>query len=94
MDMGFFRRNERRLQGCAEVPLAYEALINAIGEAQSATAAAQAETRCKSAAPDFGTTEPLVEIILGTSVWKEAVPAQRGSFNRGRADLIAGGKPK
>jgi hypothetical protein len=77
MDESFHLRRPHSLAGSAPARLDYELLIATVAAQAAASAAARAQAR---ALPP--PAEPLGEIVLAGSNWREAVSAQRGCFNR------------
>jgi hypothetical protein len=77
MDESFQLRARRLLERAKPAPLDYSLLTASLAAQAAASAAARAQAR---AAPP--PAEPIGEIVLGGSDWKEAVSAQRGCFNR------------
>jgi hypothetical protein len=79
MDESFQLRARRQRDPAQPAPLDFS-MLNATLSAQAcASAAARAQAR---AAPP---AEPIGEIVLAGSGWREAVGAQRGCFNRAEA---------
>ena len=76
MDESFQLRAHRLLDGSQPARLDFPMLTAALSAQASASAAARAQAR---AAPP---AEPIGEIVLAGSGWREAVSAQRGCFNR------------
>jgi hypothetical protein len=79
MDESFQLRARRLLDGRDPAPLDFAMLTAAVSAQAAASAAARAQAR---AAPP---AEPIGEIVLGGSAWREAACAQRGCFNRAEA---------
>ena len=81
MDLGFFRRAQTRFASRSAARLDYGVLVATLEAMQSSSAAARA---ARGLAPE-GQTAPLqdslVELLGGGSGWREAIAAQRGSFN-------------
>ncbi|HEV2816355.1 MAG TPA: hypothetical protein VGW40_03925 [Allosphingosinicella sp.] len=77
MDESFRFRARRLLDGSEPAPLEYGLLKAALAAQAAASEAARAQAR---AAPP--PAEPIGEIVLAGSAWKEAASAQRGCFNR------------
>jgi len=77
MDESFRFRARRLLDGSEPAPLDYAMLRATLAAQAAASAAARAQAR---AVPP--PAEPVGEILLAGSAWKEAVSAQRGCFNR------------
>jgi hypothetical protein len=85
MDLGFLRRH----QGFASrdsARLDYGVLVATLEAMQSGTAAAKAEVKAVAQARAAGCAQdPLVELVLGGSGWRDAIVAQGGCFNAGCA---------
>jgi hypothetical protein len=79
MDKSFQLRARRLLDGRDPAPLDFSMLTASLSAQAGASAAARAQAR---AAPP---AEPIGEIVLGGTGWREAVCAQRGCFNRAEA---------
>jgi hypothetical protein len=77
MDESFQLRAARLLNGSKPAPLDYS-LLTATLTAQAATSEA-ARAQARAVPPP---AEPIGEIVLAGSAWKDAVSAQRGCFNR------------
>jgi hypothetical protein len=77
MDETFQLRARRLREGSEPAPLDYSLLTASLAAQAAASGAARAQAR---AAPP--PAEPIGEIVLAGSAWKEAVSAQRGCFNR------------
>ena len=77
MDESFQLRASRLLDGSEPAPLDYELLQATLAAQAAASSAARAQARAVPPPP-----EPVGEILLAGSAWKEAVSAQRGCFNR------------
>ena len=77
MDETFQLRARRLLDGSTAAPLDFALLTATLAAQAAGSAAARAQAR---AAPP--PAEPIGEIVLAGSDWKEAVSAQRGCFNR------------
>ena len=80
MDLGFFRRGMPAARDGAAAQLDYRLLTAALQAYQSASPAARAQME-DSGGLTLSGRSPLVEILLGGPGWKEAVRAQKGSFN-------------
>ena len=76
MDESFQLRAHRLLAGRQSARLDFSMLTATLSAQACASAAARAQAR---AAPP---AEPIGEIVLAGSCWREAVSAQRGCFNR------------
>ena len=76
MDESFQHRAHRLLGPRVPARLDYSMLTATLTAQASASEAARAQAK---AAPP---AEPIGEILLGGSGWREAVSAQRGCFNR------------
>jgi len=79
MDESFQLRARRQRETAQPAPLDFAVLTTALSIQAGASAAARAQAR---AAPPV---EPIGEILLAGSAWREAVRAQRGCFNRAEA---------
>jgi len=77
MDESFHLRAARLLDGSEPARLDYGMLRATLAAQAAASEAARAQAR---AAPP--PAEPIGEILLAGSAWKEAASAQRGCFNR------------
>ena len=77
MDESFRFRARGPLDGSEPAPLDYRVLRATLAAQAAASEAARAQAR---AAPP--PAEPIGEILLAGSAWKEAATAQRGCFNR------------
>ena len=81
MDLSFFRRAQMRFASGAPARLDYGVLVATLDAIQSASAAARA-ARCARGPADSAQREPLVDILLATPAWSDAVAAQEGRFHR------------
>jgi len=79
MDESFQLRARRRPGGDQPARLDFSMLKAALSAQAGASAAARAQAR---AAPP---AEPIGEILLAASGWRDAARAQRGCFNRAEA---------
>jgi hypothetical protein len=82
MDLNFFRRAEQRFASRTAAPLDFGLLVAMLQTRQATSAAARAQSLC-TAAPRL--EDPLVELLLGGPLWRRAVAAQMGCFNRAYA---------
>jgi hypothetical protein len=85
MDLSFFRRAQMRFASRSPARLEYPVLVASLAAVQSASAAARAARALGSAGEPSPRHDPLVELLLGGSGWREAAAAQRGCFNPGQA---------
>ncbi len=76
MDMAFFRRAERMLAPHAPARLDHALLLASLA-ARRAPPPCQPANEC--------VEDPLIEILLGGSAWRNASSAQCGCFNRAEA---------
>ena len=90
MDLTFFRRAEQRFASPSAARLDYGVLIATLDALQSASPAARALRGCGGEGIVALGRDPVVELILGGSAWREAIEAQCGSFHRAVARF--GGK--
>ena len=81
MDMSFPHRARRLLADRTPARLDYGVLVATLDAIQSASAAARA-ARCARGPADSAPREPLVDILLATPAWSDAVAAQEGRFHR------------
>jgi hypothetical protein len=82
MDLGFLRRAEQRFASRAAARLDFGMLVAALKAQQASSLAARAQAAL--AAP-HDLADPLVEILLASPCWRQAVAAQRGCFHRALA---------
>ena len=80
MDESFQLRARRLLGRQQAARLDYSMLTASLAAQAAASAAAQAQARAGLSVN--GPAEPLGEIVLAGSEWREAASAQRGCFNR------------
>jgi len=85
MDESFQLRGKRLLNGRRPAPLDHEMLSAALTAQQSASAAACAQARAANGHAPRAEADPLTEILLAGSDWREAAAAQHGCFNRAEA---------
>jgi hypothetical protein len=89
MDLGFFRRHQNRFAGHCAAGLDYGVLVATLEAIQSATPTAKAEVlnagQGEAAMPS---QDPLAELLLGGTGWRDAAAAQGGSFNPAQARLL------
>ncbi len=79
--MGFFRRAQTRFASRSAARLDYGVLVATLEAMQSSTAAARALRAAGSRDVASPRHDNLVELLLGGPAWREALAAQRGSFN-------------
>jgi hypothetical protein len=85
MDESFQLRAKRLLNGRQPAPLDHDMLSAALAAQQSASPAACAQARAANGhSPNVG-ADPLTEILLAGSDWREAAEVQHGCFNRAEA---------
>ena len=81
MDLGVFRRQQSFASRSA-ARLDYGVLVATLEAMQSGSAAARAEVRAVANGGAEGCAQdPLVELVLGGSGWRDAILAQGGCFN-------------
>ena len=81
MDMAFLRRAQRMLDKREPAPLDFPMLLASLAAQRAAGDGAQAKAViCEGPRP--GEEEPLVELLVAGSGWREAVSAQQGCFSR------------
>jgi hypothetical protein len=85
MDLGFFRRAQMRFASQSAARLDYGVLVATLEAMQSSSNAARALRAAGSESLATPRHDSLVELLLGGPGWREALAAQRGSFNPGRA---------
>ena len=83
MDLGFFRRQQQGFADRSSAALDYRVLVATLEAMQASSPAARAESAAAGAAASLepANHHPLVELLLGGSGWREAIPAQGGCFN-------------
>jgi hypothetical protein len=85
MDESFQLRTQRLLDGRRAAPLAHDVLSATLAAQQAASPTASAQARAASqAAP--ADSDPLIELLLAGSAWKEAACDQHGCFNRAESE--------
>jgi hypothetical protein len=85
MDLGFFLNRERFVRRSA-ARVEYRVLVATLEAMQTATAAARAEVVANREGSDPGVgQDPLVELVLGGSAWRDAIVAQGGCFHAAHA---------
>jgi hypothetical protein len=89
MDLSFFRRAERVFARRSAAPLDYRVLVATLEALQSASPAARSVRLARETTDLAPSHDPLVELLLGGSAWRDAVGTQRGCFNRGQVKLLA-----
>lgn len=84
--MGFLRRAQRLLIQRTPATLDYGVLVATLEAMQSSSATARAQVRAVHGDEEAqASREPLIEILLATPHWPEAIAVQEGSFHRGAA---------
>lgn len=81
MDLSFFRRAQTRFASRSAARLDYRVLVATLEAIQSSSAAARAVRGLGVQGQAVPHRNGLVELVLGGPGWREAVAAQRGSFN-------------
>jgi len=81
MDLGFFRRAQMRFASRSAARLDYGVLVATLEAMQSSSPAARALRAAGSQSPAAPRHDSLVELLLGGPGWRDALAAQRGSFN-------------
>ena len=89
MDVSFFRRAERVFARRNAARLDYRVLVATLEALQSASPAARSIRSARATADLAPNHDPMVELLLGGTAWREAVGAQGGCFNRGQVKLLA-----
>jgi hypothetical protein len=85
MDLGFFINRERLVRRSA-ARVEYRVLVATLEAMQTATASARAEVVANGQGSDPGVgQDPLVELVLGGSAWRDAIVAQGGCFHAAHA---------
>jgi hypothetical protein len=90
MDLSFFQRRQASFASRSAARLDYGVLVASLDAMQAASPSARALRSFGCEAGAAPGANPLVEIILGGPRWREAIPAQSGSFNPAYA--VRGGK--
>jgi hypothetical protein len=81
MDLSFFRRAQTRFASRSAARLDYGVLVATLEAMQSASAAARSLRGLGAEGKVAPRHDGLVELLLGGPGWREAISAQRGSFN-------------
>jgi hypothetical protein len=85
MDLGFFLSRERFVRRSA-ARVEYRVLVATLEAMQTATAGARAEVVANGQGSDpRAGQDPLVELVLGGSAWRDAIVAQGGCFHAAHA---------
>jgi hypothetical protein len=82
MDLGFLRRAEARFACRTAAPPDFALLVAALAARQAASPAVRAQGR---GGEVRAVAEPLVELLCGGPLWREARIAQCGAFDPGLA---------
>jgi hypothetical protein len=90
MDLSFFRRAQMRFAGGSPARLDYGVLVATLEAVQSTSAAARAVRGFSGEGNTAPRQDALVELLLGGPGWRDALIAQGGCFNRGRAGIGKG----
>ena len=85
MDLSFFRRAQTRFASRSAARLDYGVLVATLEAMQSASATARAVRNAGQSGSPAPGQHALAELVLGGPAWREAIAAQRGSFNPARA---------
>ena len=88
MDLSFFRRAQRVFARGSAAPLDYRVLIATLEALQSASPAARSARSSGESGVLAPRQDPIVELLLGTPAWRDAVGAQGGSFSRSQVKLL------
>jgi hypothetical protein len=84
MDMSFLNRARRMLAHRTPAGLDYSVLVATLEAMQSSSATARAQIRsAHMGGSASGSSDPLVEILLASPDWPDAIAAQEGCFHRG-----------
>ncbi len=78
MDLSFLRQAEARFASPQPVAIDYGLLVRMLRAHQAQSLAARADA-AMARRPEL--RNPLAELLLGGADWRDAVSAQRGSFN-------------
>jgi len=89
MDLSFFRRAERVFARGTAARLDYRVLVATLEALQSASPAARSVRSAHEVADLAPRHDPMVELLLGGTAWREAVRTQGGCFNRAQIKLQA-----
>jgi hypothetical protein len=81
MDLSFFRNAQTRFASRSAARLDYRVLVATLEALQSSTATARSIRGLGAEGETDPINDGLVELILGGGGWREAIVAQRGSFN-------------
>ena len=84
MDMAFLHRAERMLALGEPARIDHSILVATLAAQRKAQLAMAVRTESTIAAQPPG-EEPLVELVLGGPLWRQALSAQRGCFSRAEA---------
>ena len=85
MDLGFFRR-QQGFSSRAAARLEYRVLVATLEAMQAGSTAAKAEVRAMAKGSGSGNGhDPLIELVLGGSGWRQAIRAQGGCFHADHA---------
>jgi hypothetical protein len=82
MDLGFLRRAEARFASRTAAPPDFALFLAALAARQAASPAVRAQGPVGKVR---AVAEPLVELLCGGPLWREARTAQRGAFHPGLA---------
>jgi len=85
MDESFQLRAKRLSSGRQPAPLDHGMLSAALAAQQSASPAACAQARAANGHAREAGPDPLAQIVLAETGWREAAEAQHGCFNRAEA---------
>ena len=91
MDLSFFRRAQTRFASRSAARLDYGVLVATLEAMQSASAAARALRGLGAEGKAAPRHDSLVELLLGSPGWRDAIGSQRGSFNPAHAQRIGRG---
>ena len=89
MDLESLRHAATGFEGSTPASLDYGVLVATLEAIQASTPTARTEVVRTAPEPVTAPAQPLVEIILGTPAWRDAVAVQGGSFNPARAVRLA-----
>jgi hypothetical protein len=85
MDLGYFLNRERLVRR-STARVEYRVLVATLEAMQTASAAARAEVTANGQGGDQEAgQDPLVELVLGGSAWRDAIVAQGGCFHAAHA---------
>lgn len=85
MDLSFFRRGQTRFASRSAAHLDYGVLVATLDAIQATSATARALRGVRSGPGIATAPNPLIDILLGGSGWREAIEAQGGCFNPAQA---------